>query len=656
MTDAATPPTAARRSPRSGGAIERSSAFDEFYKDSRDRLLVQTVALTGDLTAARSAVRDAYVVAWHHWRKITRQGDPENVVRGYAYRFGLRRRSARPFARRKDGDDSARETLEALAGISLTQRKAVILTQLAGVDMPQAAREIGVPLDSAERELAAGAALFAHDRGINTGHIHDTLVGLESMTRSISWPRPSIIRRAGSARRRAHTLIGAAAAVAVFGAAGAIVTDTTGLRPLLDREARVKAAAHTEGGPREVNLPETALLTADPLVKRLHDKGWILDGTTDNSAGNGLAQPCQNTRYADPRGAAAYVRRFHVGTGAHARAYVQSVEASNNLAAAQRAYKNALAWFTACEPPAGRTSATLPQVHLVSTATTAKVGDDSALVVLQVAKPAATYVVGLARTGQFTTATSLRLDQPVRPSTRTSSAGLLADAVNRLCALPEGGACAPMSPKVTDAPAFPVGTSASLLSEIDLPTIGKTGAKGVGRLVGTTPREVVGDRSDANVLGCDVIHLVQDYDGTAISSNLIRSFVFVNSKLPKETGLTEVVGSLPRRRAVGFADKMAHQVERCPALDASLGTKVDSLAKEHTRTIDLRAWRMSTELPGNRSVTYNVAVVRNGGALAQMIYVSAPKARMADRDFVALSKRALERLAELPAYRAPKKG
>ena len=36
--------------------------FDAFYKDARERLLMQTYALTGDLPAARSAVRDAFLV------------------------------------------------------------------------------------------------------------------------------------------------------------------------------------------------------------------------------------------------------------------------------------------------------------------------------------------------------------------------------------------------------------------------------------------------------------------------------------------------------------------------------------------------------------------------------------------------------------------
>ena len=51
-------------------------SFETFYKDVRSGLLVQTYALTGDLQASQKAVRDAMVVAWHHWRKVSRLAPP----------------------------------------------------------------------------------------------------------------------------------------------------------------------------------------------------------------------------------------------------------------------------------------------------------------------------------------------------------------------------------------------------------------------------------------------------------------------------------------------------------------------------------------------------------------------------------------------------
>src|SRR5689334_12406462 len=88
-----------------------AASFDDFYKAARDRLLLQTFALTGDLTAARSAVREAFVVAWHHWRKTSRLDDPEMSVRPAAWRRALRRSSTRPWHRKKDLDPASRAVL-----------------------------------------------------------------------------------------------------------------------------------------------------------------------------------------------------------------------------------------------------------------------------------------------------------------------------------------------------------------------------------------------------------------------------------------------------------------------------------------------------------------------------------------------------------------
>ena len=76
--------------------------FDAFYKDARERLLMQTYALTGDLPAARSAVRDAFVAAWHHWRKVSRRPDPESWVRPQAWAHAQRRHTTPHLAPRQE--------------------------------------------------------------------------------------------------------------------------------------------------------------------------------------------------------------------------------------------------------------------------------------------------------------------------------------------------------------------------------------------------------------------------------------------------------------------------------------------------------------------------------------------------------------------------
>src|SRR5215212_1597200 len=111
-----------RKAPYRGTAMQDPAAFDEFYKSTRTRLLQQTLALTGDLPASRSAVRDAFVAAWHHWRKVSRLEDPEGWVRPLAWRHAQRRHSARIFHRDRKLDPEIRATLDALAKLPLTQR------------------------------------------------------------------------------------------------------------------------------------------------------------------------------------------------------------------------------------------------------------------------------------------------------------------------------------------------------------------------------------------------------------------------------------------------------------------------------------------------------------------------------------------------------
>ena len=68
--------------------------FDDFYLSTRRRLVLQAYALTGDLSAGRQAVREAFVAARHHWRKVGRLDDPEEWVRQRAWGMAQRDRKS----------------------------------------------------------------------------------------------------------------------------------------------------------------------------------------------------------------------------------------------------------------------------------------------------------------------------------------------------------------------------------------------------------------------------------------------------------------------------------------------------------------------------------------------------------------------------------
>ena len=79
---------------------------------------------------SRSAVRDAFVAAWHHWRKVSRLEDPESWVRPQAWQHAQRRHTARIWHRDKSLDAELTRHPRRAGEASLTQRKVLLLTQL----------------------------------------------------------------------------------------------------------------------------------------------------------------------------------------------------------------------------------------------------------------------------------------------------------------------------------------------------------------------------------------------------------------------------------------------------------------------------------------------------------------------------------------------
>ncbi len=286
--------------------MNRPYEFDAFYKETRSRLLLQTYALTGDLPASRSAVRDTFVVAWHLWPKISRLPDPESWARPHAWAHAQRRHTARIWHRDKGLDKDAKATLEALAKLPVPQRKALLLTHLASVSMSDLARELGLPRAEAERVLQTATAQFAVHRDVATTNIRPLFEPLREQTENSTWPRPSILRRAGAARRRTHTLVGVGIAVAAVIVSGSLVTDASGVRPTLAREPVADTPAPS-ASPRPTPEPpeqfsENILLTAAQVSEHLPGRRWTETSTTENTEGNGRVLPCQESRFADPQG------------------------------------------------------------------------------------------------------------------------------------------------------------------------------------------------------------------------------------------------------------------------------------------------------------------------------------------------------------------
>ena len=82
----------------------------------------------------------------------------------------------------------------------------LLLTQLTTGSLADMAREVGLPRAEAERALQTATATFALHRDIRPP-TSPQLEPLREQVETPRWPRASIIRRAGAARRRTHTLV-----------------------------------------------------------------------------------------------------------------------------------------------------------------------------------------------------------------------------------------------------------------------------------------------------------------------------------------------------------------------------------------------------------------------------------------------------------------
>lgn len=606
--------------------------FDTFYKDARERLLLQTYALTGDLAAARAAVRDSFIVAWHHWRKVSALDDPEESVRPHAWRHAQRRHTARLGHRDKDVDPEVRATLDALAKLPITQRRALLLTQLASVTMPLMAREIGLPQDDAERELQAAITQFSLVRDVPAPEVRSVFEPLRAVVAEARWPRGSIIRRAGSARRRTHTTVGAVAAVAAVLVTGSMVTDAAGVRPTLDRDAP-SAVADQEPirTGTEASLTPEVMVGQTRVARAIGGTQWRAR-TDDNSDGSGLVIPCQQERYADPDGTAALVRTFETDARrGPAKSATQTTELSTSPHAARRTFATTLGWFAGCQ---------VERTQLISTRRVQSVGDQAMLVVLRSwDDPLTTMTVGVARTGNYTTTTVTMVGGDDRPDV-DGNTELLASAVSGLCTLPEGGECAG-TPRARLVAPLPVGKAPAMLTEIDLPPVSSIEEPWVG----TEPRKAMRNLAATR---CDQASFAGRFKKAEFAANMTRTFLIPEAKLPAEFGLTETVATLPERRARAFVELVRQRLGTCESEDDGLGTEVDQVANLDDGNVSLTAWELTIAVTDERSVRYTMAIMRRGTAVAQLAFVPAPKVEMPQGAFVDLAMRALDRLVEMP--------
>lgn len=621
--------------------------FDAYYVETRTRLLHEAYALTGDAPASRAAVRDAFVVAWHRWRKVGQLEDRDGYVRPLALGRARRRHTARIWHRDKSLDPEVRSTLDALSKLTTRQRELLVLNGISALSLSEVARTVGLPRVDAERELQTASSQFSLHRDVPTTDVPRLLHALAGPLEDIRWPRATVIRRAGAARRRTHTVIGAGLATAALLASGSLVATGAGAEAtsLSEEKATPGVTVHEPVADAGAEMISADSLLAPAQLSRFGPGlDWTETATTDNLTGDGLLAPCQRERFADPDGVTAMARTWDgtetrvvkktVGTGDRRRTRerkvtdvrstaVEMVEMSRNPRQAARGFETASLWFAGCIDP---------RTQLMDTRTVKRVGDEARTFRLRSwGKEPATLTVGVARTG------SLVVTQVVRSRGRAVTdkalvTGLSA-AVNGVCGARGAGTCAGRATSRTTPP-LAIGTPPGLLSVVDLPPV----AAVRGPWVGTEPERA---RNNYAATRCDRT----TFQGKGISKALTRTFLFPETPNASQLGLTQTVGAMKPARAGTFVDQVRDRIRECG--QANLGTSVTQLASTSSKAGDLSVWALTFEINDSQSFPFLMAMVRDGGAVSQLGFAPDRNMTMSRADFIALARRVAQRLGPL---------
>jgi RNA polymerase sigma-70 factor (ECF subfamily) len=145
-----------------------ADGFDEFYRDTRQRVLEYVYMASGrDLAEAQDAVAEAYARAWQRWNTVRACADPEAWVRVVAWRVaanGWRKQRSRLVAHRRHGppgevpaatEDSV-ALVAALRQLPPEQRVALVLFYIVELPVAQIAEETGVPVGTVKSRLSRG--------------------------------------------------------------------------------------------------------------------------------------------------------------------------------------------------------------------------------------------------------------------------------------------------------------------------------------------------------------------------------------------------------------------------------------------------------------------------------------------------------------------
>lgn len=152
-----------------GGRLGAEDDFDELYRRTRDRLVLQITAISGDPFEAKDFVQEAFVRAWSKWDAVAKYDDPEGWIRRVAYHLAIGRwRRSRKLVLRDHVQQGTVQipgeqagVIDALQRIPDSERRAIVLHHVCGLSVDETAAELAAPVGTVKSWLARGRARLA---------------------------------------------------------------------------------------------------------------------------------------------------------------------------------------------------------------------------------------------------------------------------------------------------------------------------------------------------------------------------------------------------------------------------------------------------------------------------------------------------------------
>ena len=208
--------------------------FDAYYVETRTRLLHEAYALTGDAPASRAAVRDAFVVAWHQLAQGRRPRRPRRLRPPDRPRAGPAPAHRPHLAPRQvAGPRGAQPPSTRCPSSPPRQRELLVLNGLVrALALGESPAPSASPAPTPSASSRPPSSQFSLHRDVPTTDIAAAAPRpRRARWRTIRWPRATVIRRSGAARRRTHTVIGAGLATAALVVSGSLVATGAGAEP-----------------------------------------------------------------------------------------------------------------------------------------------------------------------------------------------------------------------------------------------------------------------------------------------------------------------------------------------------------------------------------------------------------------------------------------